>query len=291
MQPHMRTVTILSIFIMIAASIAAAVGIFSNAGPGPYTYTSIRGQEVLIYGRGIYQHMSAEVAVQGIAQDYVTLLLGVPLLAVGLFRIWRGSLAGQIFLAGVLGYFLVTYLFYLIMGMYNVLFLVYAALLGTSFFAFLLTITGLDLPKLAGAYTDSIPVRFAGGFLVVNGITIALLWLSVVVPPLLEGIYPPAVEHYTTLIVQGMDLGLLLPLSIVSGVLLWQRRPVGLLVGPVYLVFLSLLMTALVAKIVGIGLVGGNIIPVVFIIPTTAVVTIMCATLMLRGVKSSAVPS
>lgn len=68
MQPHMRTVTILSIFIMIAASIAAAVGIFSNAGPGPYTYTSIRGQEVLIYGRGIYQHMSAEIAVQGIAQ-------------------------------------------------------------------------------------------------------------------------------------------------------------------------------------------------------------------------------
>lgn len=291
MQPHMRTVTILSIFIMIAASIAAAVGIFSNAGPGPYTYTSIRGQEVLIYGRGIYQHMSAEIAVQGIAQDYVTLLLGVPLLAVGLFRIWRGSLAGQIFLAGVLGYFLVTYLFYLIMGMYNVLFLVYVALLGTSFFAFLLTITGLDLSKLARAYTASIPVRFAGGFLVVNGITIALLWLSVVVPPLLEGIYPPAVEHYTTLIVQGMDLGLLLPLSIVSGVLLWQRRPVGLLVGPVYLVFLSLLMTALVAKIIGIGLVGGNIIPVVFIIPTTAVVTIVSAALMLRGVKSSAVPT
>lgn len=35
---HVRTVTILSVFIMIAAGIAAAVGIFSSDGPGPYTY-------------------------------------------------------------------------------------------------------------------------------------------------------------------------------------------------------------------------------------------------------------
>ncbi len=100
---HVRTVTILSGFIMIAAGIAAAVSIFSSDGPGPYTYISIRGQEILIHGRGIYQHMSAEVAVQGIAQDYVTLLLVVPLLAVGLWLTRRGSLVGQIFLAGVLG--------------------------------------------------------------------------------------------------------------------------------------------------------------------------------------------
>jgi hypothetical protein len=39
---------------------------------------SIRGENITIYGKGIYQHMAADVAIQGIAQDYVTLFMGVP---------------------------------------------------------------------------------------------------------------------------------------------------------------------------------------------------------------------
>lgn len=83
-------------------------------------------------------------------------------------------------------------------------------------------------------------MRFAEGFLVFNAVAIGLMWLQVVVPPLLDGsIYPAQLQHYTTLIVQGLDLGLLLPLSAVSGVLLMRRTPMGCLLGPVYLVFLS----------------------------------------------------
>src|SRR5690606_11461775 len=79
---------------------------------------------VLAAGTGIY---SAEVAPQGIAQDYVTLFPGLPFLWISLAWARKGSLRGRFLLAGVLGYFFVTYLFYLMMGMYNALFLVYAA--------------------------------------------------------------------------------------------------------------------------------------------------------------------
>ncbi|OPX85461.1 MAG: hypothetical protein A4E53_03455 [Pelotomaculum sp. PtaB.Bin104] len=83
-------------------------------------------------------------------------------------------------------------------------------------------------------------------------------------PPLIEcSLYPIALEHYTTLIVQGMDLGLLLPLAVVSGVLLIQKKPFGYLLGPVYFIFLSLLMTALTAKVIAMGIRGYNIIPVI----------------------------
>lgn len=282
---HSKTITILAVLIIIAAGVSAAVGIFSGGGDGPFEYETVRGRTVTIHGYGVYKHMSADVAVQGIGQDYVTLFLGIPLLALSLVWARRGSLRGRLFLAGVLGYFLVTYLFYLVMGMYNPLFLVYAFLLGLTFFAFALTMLGFDLDSLPAAFGPKTPVRFSGGFLIFNTLAIALMWLSVVLPPLLDGsIYPAEVQHYTTLIVQGLDLGLLLPLCFVSAVLLLKRRPAGYLLGTVYLVFLSLLMSALVAKIVAMGMVGANIIPAVFIIPAICLVTIVSAFRMVRAV-------
>jgi hypothetical protein len=280
---HKNTITLLVILIVAASAVAATTGILSEGGPGSYDYQSIRGQTVTIYGKGLYRHMSADVAVQGIAQDYVTLFIGIPLLILATCLARRGSLRGRFLLAGTLGYFLVTYLFYLIMAMYNAMFLVYVLLMGCSFFALALTMMSLDAGVLPAAFHPSAPVKLAGGFLLFNAASIGLLWLSVVVPPLADGtLYPKALEHYTTLVVQGMDLGLLLPLAAVTGVLLMRKRPYGYLLGPVYLVFLSILMAALTSKVIAMGMVGQNIVPAVFLIPTFALASIGCATLFLR---------
>ncbi len=283
---HVKTISILAVCIIAASAAAAATGIFSSGGPGPFAYESIRGETVTIHGYGVYKHMSADVAVQGIGQDYITLFAAVPMLILALVLARRGSLRGRFLLAGVLMYFFVTYLFYLVMGMYNYLFLVYVFLAGTTFFALALTVLGMDRAGLASRFKDKTPVRLCGAFLLFNTAAIALLWLSVVVPPLLDGsIYPLQLQHYTTLIVQGLDLGLLLPLSFVAGLLIIKKRPFGYLLAPVYLIFLTLLMSALIAKIIAMGTVGANIIPSVFIIPCIWVVTVICAVLMLRGVQ------
>lgn len=286
---HRRPITVLVLAIAVLAAGAAGAGVFVGGGPGPHQYETVRGTTVTLYGRGLYRHMSLEVAPQGIAQDYVTLLVGLPLLLASLVWARSGSVRGRLLLAGTLGYFFVTYLFYLMMGMFNALFLVYAALLACSFFALALTLLGFDPGALGARFGPSAPVRTAGGYLVFTAVSIALLWLGIVVPPLLEGtVIPPEVEHYTTLVVQGLDLGLLLPLGFVSGLLLLRRRPFGFLLGPVYLVFLSLLMTALTAKVAAMGMMGFTIVPVVFIIPTFNVVAIVLAALMLRAARESA---
>jgi hypothetical protein len=201
-----RSVSILVLCIAAVSAISALIGIITDYGPGHYEYESIRGETVNIYGKGLYQHMSAEVAIQGIAQDYVTLFVGIPLLLISLYFARKGSVRGRFLLAGTLGYFLITYLFYLVMAMYNPLFLAYSFLLGTCFFAFTLTMLSFDPGKLPGMFGIKTHVKFPGGFLVFNAFCIAFLWLGIVVPPLAEGsIYPVQVEHYTTLIVQGMD--------------------------------------------------------------------------------------
>jgi len=87
----------------------------------------IRGTTVKVYGTGIYGHMPADVAIQGIAQDWITLLVAIPLMVVSLIGFMNDNLRSSFLLTGTVGYFFVTYLFYLNMGMFNSLFLVYAA--------------------------------------------------------------------------------------------------------------------------------------------------------------------
>lgn len=280
------TISVLVFCIAVLAILASAAGIFSNQGDGLYEYQSIRGQSISIYGKGLYQHMSADVAIQGIAQDYVTLFIAIPFLLIALFSTRKGSLKGKFILAGILNYIFLTYLFYMNMAMYNELFLVYVALTGTSFFAFVLTLFSIEIDQLPMVFNKTIPVKFIGGFLIFNAVSIAMLWLSVVVPPLFDHtIVPLAVQHYTTLTVQAFDLSLFLPISFIAGLLLIRKSKFGYLMAPVYLIFLSLLMTALIAKIIAMALAGVNVVPAIFIIPCIAIVSVVCAVILLKNMN------
>lgn len=283
---HKNTITLLSLIVILFSVVATTTGIFSSQDVGPETIETVRGETVSLHGKGIYHHMSAEVAPQGIAQDYVTLFAGIPLLILSLIWARKNSLKGRFMLAGTLAYFLVTYLFYLVMAMYNVLFLVYVVLLGASFFAFSLTLFSFNIPKLPNCFEDSIPRKFTGNFLIFNSMAIGLMWLGVVVPPLFSGsVIPLEVEHYTTLIVQGLDLGLLLPLAYVSGWLFIRQEPIGYLLAPVYIIFLSILMVALTAKIIAMGFLGQSIMPAIILIPALGIVAIWCAVSVLRSIN------
>ena len=247
--PHIKLLSIIVPLVVIFAIIATIMGIFSSGGAAQYEYISIRGKTVMIYGKGLYKHMLAKVAPQGIAQDCIILFAGLPLLIISFIMTLKGSLKGRHLLAGTLGYFLVTYSFFTIMGMYNVMYLPYVILMGTSFYSFILIVLSFTTNNLQKVFKPSTPVKTTGGFLIFASIAIALLWLSIVVLPLLTGtIIPLEVEHYTTLIVQGLDLGILLPAAFISGILFIRKKPLGYLLAPVYFVFLSLLMTALTAK-------------------------------------------
>ena len=281
-----KITTILIFLIAIFAFIATLIGITSTGGSGAYEYKSIRGQTVTIYGKGLYQHMSADVAIQGIAQDYVTLFIALPFLLFALYRFRIQSLKGKYLLAGVLCYLFLTYLFYMNMAMYNSMFLVYVALTGLSFFALVLTLLTFETEQLPKIFKAKTPVNFIGGFLIFNAVIIALLWLGVIIPPLLDKtIVPIAVEHYTTLNVQAFDLSLFLPISFVAGLLLIRKSKFGYLIAPVYLVFLSLLMIALIAKLIAMGMQGVNIIPAIFFIPSIALIAIICSIILLRNIN------
>jgi hypothetical protein len=225
--------------------------------------------------------MPADVAVQGLAQDVVTLAVGVPFLLLTLVWARRGARAGHLALTGAVGYLFVQYFMYLAMATYNELFLVWVTLVllsSQALFRLLLTVP----PAAFVIDVSVIQRRYVGGFLLLNGGLIALLWLQVIVPPLLDGsLYPAGLSHFTTMIVQAFDLALFLPASLCAGFAYLRRRSFGYLLAPVYAVFVSLQMLALLAKIVWMSAIGVSAGPALVIIPALLVGAIVAAVLAL----------
>jgi hypothetical protein len=268
------------------SSVASFIGIYSNEGKEEYKYISIRGEEISIYGKGVYKDMSFDVAIQGIAQDYITFFISIPFLIISLFFFRRESIRGLLVLSGTLMYFLVTYLFYTAMGMYNYLFLVYVSLLCLSFFAFFFSLLSYNYSRLDGIFRYKNLMKYSAIFLLINSIMVVLLWLSIILPPFIDGsIFPLGIDHYTTMIVQAFDLGLLLPIAIVSSIYALRKNIYGYLAVSIYLVFLSFLMLALSSKIFFMAMNGLNVIPVVFIMPTICLISIFFSSLIVKNIR------
>jgi hypothetical protein len=281
-----KLITTLTLALALLAGAAAALGIFSAGGPGPRTFTTVHGEAVVLYGKGVYSNMSAEVAPQGIAQDVVTLFAGIPLLLLGLLKARKGSTSALLLLTGTLGYFFVTYLFYLMMAVFSVLFPLHCLSLSLAFFSLVLSARELRGREEMRRWSAAFPARAIGSFLIFSALMIALLWLSVVIPPLMAHMVPVEVAHYTTLVVQGLDLALLLPICFVSGVLLLRRCEEGFLYASVYCVFLALLMTALTAKVLAMAVLGFNVMPAVLIIPVFNLLSILAALTWFKNLRS-----
>jgi hypothetical protein len=208
----------------------------------------------------------------------VTLFVAIPLLLAFLRLSYRAGLRGQLLLAGLLGYFLYTYMSMAFGSAYNELFLLYVALFSLSLFAFGLAVAAIDLASLPTRFGDGLPRRWIAGYLFAGSLFLLLAWLGRIVPPLLNGQPPLGLESNTTLFIQVMDLGLLAPIMIVGGIQLLRRQPLGYLIAAVGLIKFAIFGLALIAMEMGQALAGVAISPAEAIIfPLLAVAAILLA--------------
>jgi hypothetical protein len=215
-----NALTWLSSLIVVLALVAAGIGLFYQDGGSSSSFTTLHGQTMQIYGQGVYHFDSVTSASQEKGQDVVTLFLGIPLLLLSLLLYLRGSLRGQLLLTGTLGYFLYTYGSMAFLTAYNPLFLVYATLFSASLFAFVLAFTSIDTQALPSHFSPHLPPRGIAVFLFAIGVFLLLLWLGLIVPPLAQGQAPQGLESTTTLVIQVLDLGIIVPVAFLSGILL-----------------------------------------------------------------------
>lgn len=218
------------------ALISACAGLFWRNGGSPFTFTSLHNQEVQMYGRGIYHNDALLSAGTFIGTDAVTIFLMVPLLGYALRGYARGSLRGGLLLVSALGFFLYNSIHMALAVAYNNLFLVYVAFFSASLFAFILSFTSIDLQDLAARVSSQMPRRGPAIFLIIAGVALALVWLSDILPPLLQNSAPLSLASYTTSVTYAIDLAIIVPTTILTGVLLLRSAPLGYLLGVILLV-------------------------------------------------------
>lgn len=218
----------------VLALFAAAMGIFYNTPGEPYPYTNHRGETVMINGHGLYYYDTVSSAAQMQANDLVALVLGLPLLVISTWLAFRGSLRGRLLLTGTLGFFLYTYMSMAFLTAYNALFLVYVALFSLGLFAFILSMMAIELETLPTRFSERLPRGWIAGLLFFVGGFLSLAWLGRILSPLFQNQTPP-LENTTTLVIQAMDLGLIVPLALVSAVLLLRHSAWGYLLASVAL--------------------------------------------------------
>ncbi len=219
-----------SIFIL--ALVAASAGLFYDTVGEPYDYTNHRGETVMINGHGLYYYDTVSTAAQMQGNDLITLVVGLPLLAISVWLAFRGSLRGRLLLIGTLGFFLYTYMSMSMLTAYNALFLVYVALFTLNLYAFILSLMAIDVASLPQHFSPHLPHGWIAGVLFAIGGFLALAWLGRIGSPLLQG-QTPALENTTTLVIQAMDLTLIAPLAILAGILLLRRTASGYLLASI----------------------------------------------------------
>ncbi len=233
----MKKILILSLLIAVLSAVAASIGLFYTDGGQPFEFTSLRGQTVQIYGDGLYKYDSSSIVAQAKAQDALTLFIAVPLLLVGMYFTGKKSLRGQMLLTGLLGYFLYTYGSMSFASAYNPLFLVYVALFALSLFAFILAMMAVDVDEVNARLSAKFPRTGLSVVCIVMGTFFLLTWAGGrVLAPLMAGTTPDVLEHYATLVIQVLDLGVLMPAAFLTAYLLLRRERWGVPLAVIFMI-------------------------------------------------------
>ena len=236
--------------IVLLALVAAGAGLFLHEGGTPYGFVTVRGETAKIYGRGLYRYDSLMAGAGQRGVDLVTLLFGVPLLVVATLRYRRHSARGGLLLSGALTYFLYVYVTASFGMAFNELFLVYVALFSASLYALILLVATTDIPRLTAQLAEGLPHRGIGIFLIASGLLTLVIWLEAPLTSLLGGRPSVLLGHSTTLVTHGLDLAIIVPAALMSGVLVLRSDPRGYLIAVPILVLIVMLVPAIIAMTV-----------------------------------------
>lgn len=283
---YSATLKILLPLIGLLALFAAGMGLFYQSPGEPYLFTSHRGETVMINGHGLYYYDTVSSAAQQQGNDVITLFVALPLLVISTWMTLRGSLRGQLLLTGTIGFFLYTYLSMCMLTAFNALFLVYVAIFGLSLYAFILCMMSFDLESLPRHFSDSLPRGWIAALLFAIGAFLTVSWLARVLSPLVQNT-APLLDNATTMVIQAMDLSLIVPLAILSGILLLRRSAWGYLLTSVFVlkaITLGLAVSAMVVNMTLAGTPDSASIAIPFLIITA--LNLAAAVNLLRNVKA-----
>lgn len=239
--------TVLIVLLSFAASLAGAL---SYGHDRDRTVTTARGETVEVQDTGVYGYSLRALVTGGTPWDFVRLFVGIPVLVVSFDLYLRGSLRGTVVFIGSLASFLYQYLLWTFDWAYNAYFLVYVGVFALSLCTLGLVLAGIDASRVRAEMSERFPVVTAASFSFAVGGLLLFKCLGEIVPSIGTSAMPATGTGYYTMVDQALDLGLLVPLFILVGILLLKRNTLGYLLSA---------GTLILAMTVGLSVVAGEL--------------------------------
>ncbi len=248
-----------SVVVALLAGTAAAIGITQRGSGATAEATSILGERYSYAIDGVYAHNAVRVVAEGVGWDAVTLFLAVPALLVAAVFVARGSLRARLAALGLFGYLAYQYLMYAMFWAVGPLFPLFVVLYPAALLGIAWIVGTLDTRALAAAVRPGFPRRTLAVFAAVMSAMLVVMW----VPRIAAGIAGDPVGANLlgtpTLTVQALDLGLVVPLSLATAVLVWRRHRAGYVLGALFTVKAVTMAGAIVAMLVSAWMVEGTL--------------------------------
>lgn len=228
MKKQLTRLEVLIIIIIFLLMIISSVGLLSFRTGSSYFVKNQYGDDVRIFGTGIYAHDSYFRAPIFIGSDATMFFLTVPLLVVALIvEVKKRTEKAKLFLNAVLGMVL-YYSASIAFGVtYNSLLLAYIALFATSMFALIISMNQIDIGALQRSHGKPLPMKGITVFLIVTGLALFIAWLPDIIASLLSAKPLALIEVYTTEVTYVLDMGIISPLMFICLYLLKKNNELG----------------------------------------------------------------
>ena len=227
----------------------------------------------------VYEQETENWATQAKGQDLGN-LLAVGVLVVAALRYRKGSQRAALAWLGTLLYLIYAFIIYAMAVHLNYLFLVYVAVLGLSAWGVIFTVSHVRSEGIR--YPLGRRRTVAAWVLISTGGAFAVLWLSELLPALLTGTVPTSLTDAGLWVnpIHVIDLSMVLPGFIITGIAAVQGREHGLFWLAPWLVFSVLMGSSIIAAMVlMMGSGAANTVP-----PTVIVSVVVAASLLaVRG--------
>jgi hypothetical protein len=241
--------------VALLAGIAAALGTFARGDGSFVTVTSLRGEVYEVATTGVYADNALQVVAEGVGWDVFTLLVAAPALLIAAVGVWRGSTRAALVATGLLGYFLYLHLEYSVTWAFGPLFPLFVALFGISLTGLIGFGALLAGDGVGHRFSDRFPRRSWATLSIGMSGLLTIMWAGRIAQAL--GTDVPQLHGETTMTIQALDLGLVVPVSLVIAVASLRRHPAGLAAAAAYSVTFVAMSAAIASMMISSWIVTG----------------------------------
>jgi hypothetical protein len=249
---------LLCLGVALFAGLTAAIGILLRGDGTWQTVVSVRGETYDMAVTGVYAWNAQRVVAEGVGWDVFTLLIAVPALLVAVPWVARGSFRARLAAGGLLGYFLYQYLEYSVTWAFGPLFLPFVALDAASGVGIAWVGAAIARDGIQGRFNERFPRRAFATLSIAMAFGLTLLWLQRIAFAYTSGV-DGLLMGETTMTVQALDLGLVVPVSLLIAGMALRGSPAGLALAAGFAITFTAMAAAITSMLLSAWMVEGTL--------------------------------